>query len=136
MRAPYRVIAITGASSGLGAALASAYAGPGVVLGLAARNRERLERTAAACRAAGARVESAMLDVANTAAMTAWIEAFDGAHGTELLIANAGTSAGPDPDSAGEPTATTLRQIEVNLVGAVNTIAPVVCTTATKQSRV
>ena len=34
MRAPYRVIAITGASSGLGAALAMSYAGPGVVLGL------------------------------------------------------------------------------------------------------
>ncbi len=58
--------------------------------------------------------------------MAAWLEAFDRAHPVELLIANAGTSAGPDPDSAGEPAATTLRQIEVNLVGAVNTIAPLV----------
>jgi len=73
MRAPYRVIAITGASSGLGAALAISYAGPGVVLGLVARNRERLAQTEAACRAAGARVESAAIDVANTAAMTAWL---------------------------------------------------------------
>ena len=54
MRAPYRVVAITGASSGLGAALAVSYAGPGVVLGLIARNRERLARAEAACRAAGA----------------------------------------------------------------------------------
>src|SRR3954451_21106629 len=103
MRAPYRVIAITGASSGLGAALAAYYAGPGVVLGLVARNRERLARTEAACRAAGARVESAAIDVANTAAMTAWLGEFDSAHPVELLIANAGTSAGPDPDSPGEP---------------------------------
>jgi short-subunit dehydrogenase len=126
MRAPYRVIAITGASSGLGAALAISYAGPGVVLGLVARNRERLARTEAACRAAGARVESAAIDVANTAAMTAWLGEFDSAHPVELLIANAGTSAGPDPDSPGEPVAMTLRQIEVNLVGTVNTIAPLV----------
>ncbi len=126
MRAPYRVVAITGASSGLGAALAASYAGPGVVLALVARNRERLARTGAACRAAGARVESAALDVADTAAMASWLEEFDRAHPVELLIANAGTSAGSDPDNAGEPAATTLRQIEVNLVGAVNTIAPLV----------
>jgi short-subunit dehydrogenase len=126
MRAPYRVVVITGASSGLGAALAASYARPGVVLGLVARNRERLARTGAACRAAGARVESAALDVADAASMAAWIAAFDRAHPIELLIANAGISAGPDPDNAGEPAATTLRQIEVNLVGAVNTIAPLV----------
>ncbi|MGD9616044.1 MAG: SDR family NAD(P)-dependent oxidoreductase [Alphaproteobacteria bacterium] len=126
MRAPYQAIAITGASSGLGAALAASYAGPGVVLGLVARNRERLALTDSACRAAGARVESAAIDVADTAAMAAWLREFDCAHKTELLIANAGTSAGPDPDSPGEPAATTLRQIEVNLVGAVNTIAPLV----------
>ena len=40
---------------------------------------------------------------------------FDRAHPVELLIANAGISAGPDPDSPGEPAATTWRQIEVNL---------------------
>ncbi|MGE3784875.1 MAG: SDR family NAD(P)-dependent oxidoreductase, partial [Alphaproteobacteria bacterium] len=113
MRAPYRVVAITGASSGLGAALAASYAGPGVVLGLVARNRERLARTEAACRAAGAQVESAALDVADTAAIAGWLNAFDRAHPVELLIANAGTSAGPGPDSAGEPAATTQRQIAV-----------------------
>ncbi|HEX2151040.1 MAG TPA: SDR family NAD(P)-dependent oxidoreductase, partial [Stellaceae bacterium] len=126
MRAPYRVVAITGASSGLGAAMAASYAAPGIVLGLVARNRERLARTEAACRAAGARVESAAIDVADRVAMAGWLEAFDRAHHVELLIANAGISAGPDPDSPGEPAATTLRQIEVNLVGAVNTIAPLV----------
>ena len=63
MRAPYRVIVITGASSGLGAALAAAYAGPQVVLGLIGRNRERLATTEAGCRAAGAVVESAAIDV-------------------------------------------------------------------------
>jgi short-subunit dehydrogenase len=126
MRAPYRVIAITGASSGLGAALAMSYAGPDVVLGLVARNRERLARTEDACRAAGAEVESAAVDVADAAAMAFWLGEFDRAHPVELLIANAGISAGPDPDSPGEPAMTTLHQIAVNLVGAVNTIAPLV----------
>ena len=56
MRAPYRTIAITGASSGLGAALALSYAAPQTALGLLGRDRERLAATEAACRAAGATV--------------------------------------------------------------------------------
>lgn len=126
MRAPYRAIVITGASSGLGARLAQSYAGPQVVLGLIARNRERLAMTEAACRAAGAVVESAAIDVTDGDALASWLERFDRLYPVELLIANAGISAGPDPDSPGEPAAVTLRQIEVNLVGAVNTIAPLV----------
>ncbi len=126
MRAPYRVVVITGASSGLGAALAAAYAGPQTALGLIGRNPERLAATAAVCRAAGASVDSALIDVADGAALAAWLKAFDQAHPVELLIANAGISAGPDPDAAGEPASITLRQIEVNLLGAVHTIAPLV----------
>jgi short-subunit dehydrogenase len=126
MRASYRVIAITGASSGLGAALALAYAGPHTALGLIGRNRERLARTEAACRAAGATVAVAAIDVTDADALAAWLAEFDRTHPVELLIANAGTSAGPDPDNPGEPAATTRRQIDVNLVGAVNTIAPLV----------
>ena len=126
MRAPYRVVVITGASSGLGAALAAAYAGRGVAMGLTGRNAERLAATAAACRDAGAVVDSAAIDVADGKALGAWLEAFDSAHPVELLIANAGTSAGPDYDSPGEPLALTDRQLATNLTGAVNTIAPLV----------
>jgi short-subunit dehydrogenase len=125
-RASYRHIVITGASSGLGAALAIAYAAPGTALGLVARNALRLEATAAACREAGAAVISAAIDVADGAALAAWLGEFDLAYPVDLLIANAGTSAGPPPDSAGEPAETTMRQITTNLVGAVNTIAPLV----------
>src|SRR5260370_23533747 len=103
MRAPYRVVVITGASSGLGAALALSYAGPQTALGLLGRNRERLAATAASCRASGAIVDSAEIDVADGAALAAWLEPFDDAHPVELLIANAGISAGPEPDSPGEP---------------------------------
>ena len=126
MRAPFRTVVITGASSGLGAALALLYAGPGVAMGLLGRNPERLAASAAACRAVGAAVDSAMLDVADGAALGAWLEAFDDAHPVELLIANAGTSAGPDPGSPGEPLAVTQHQLGTNLLGAIHTIAPLV----------
>jgi short-subunit dehydrogenase len=126
MRAPYRVVVITGASSGLGAALALSYAGPQTVLGLLGRNAERLATTAARCRTLGASVETAAIDVADGACLAAWLEAFDEANPVELLIANAGISAGPEPDSPGELAPITLRQVETNLVGAVHTIAPLV----------
>ena len=126
MRAPYRVVVITGASSGLGAALALSYAGPQTALGLIGRNRERLAVTAASCRASGAIVDSAEIDVTDGAALAAWLEAFDDAHPVELLVANASISAGPEADSPGESAAITLRQIDVNLRGAIHTIAPMV----------
>jgi short-subunit dehydrogenase len=44
-----RHILITGASAGLGAALAEAYAAPGMRLSLARRNAERLTAVAAIC---------------------------------------------------------------------------------------
>jgi len=126
MRAPYRTVVITGASSGLGAALATAYAGPQTALGLVARNRERLEAMGATSRAAGALVETAALDVADGEALAAWLAEFDRAHPVELVVANAGISAGPAPDQPGEPAEVTLHQLATNLLGAVHTIAPLV----------
>ena len=126
MRAPFRAVVITGASSGLGAALAAAYAGPGVAMGLIGRDAGRLARTAAVCRSAGATVDSAAIDVADGPALETWLNAFDRAHPVELLIANAGTSAGPDYDSPGESVAMTERQLATNLLGAAHTVAPLV----------
>ncbi|MBV9151933.1 MAG: SDR family NAD(P)-dependent oxidoreductase [Alphaproteobacteria bacterium] len=126
MRAPFRTVVITGASSGLGAALAAAYAKPGVAMGLIGRDTARLAATAAVCRAAGATVDTAAIDVADGPALATWLEAFDAVHAIELLIANAGTSAGPDYHSPGEPLAMTERQLATNLLGGVHTVAPLV----------
>ncbi len=68
-------IVITGASSGIGEALALDYAGPGVALALTGRDAGRLEAVAAACRAKGATVDADTIDVVDRAALAAWLTA-------------------------------------------------------------
>lgn len=120
-----RGIVITGASSGLGASLARAYACEGVCLALIGRNGDRLAETAVACKDKGASVEALIADVSDLDRMRNWLTAFDEMHPIEVLIANAGTSAGP---RAGEPTEgveVAARQIRTNLLGVINTVEPI-----------
>jgi short-subunit dehydrogenase len=93
MRAP-RSVLITGASSGLGAALARAYAAPGVRLALTGRNAARLAAVATACRAAGSEVSESYLDVCDGNAVDSWIGRADAQAPLDLVIANAGISGG------------------------------------------
>lgn len=124
MRGPFDAVVITGASNGLGAALARAYPRPQVALGLLGRDRQRFEATAQACEARGARVRTAAIDVTDASAMTSWLGQFDRQNPVDLVVANAGASAGPDPESPSEGIDGVARQIQVNLFGATNTIEP------------
>lgn len=126
MRKGYRAIVITGASSGLGAALAEAYAGPQTVMGLLGRDRHRLSLTANACEAKGSRARVAAFDITNAPEVARWLTEFDADHPVELLIANAGTSAGPALGCPSEGVETAARQVRVNLLGAINTVEPLV----------
>lgn len=92
-------VVITGASAGLGEALALAYAAPGVRLGLVARNAERLSAVAQACRAKGADVETGALDLTASGTFKTWLAAFQAARPVDLVIANAGAFAGHRKDS-------------------------------------
>lgn len=121
MREPKSIL-ITGGSSGIGAALAKAYAGPGVALALSGRNAARLEAVAQACRACGAEVRSRRLDVTERDAMAHWTAEIDAAAPLDLVIANAGISAGTGAD--GESAAQTRGIFAVNLDGVVNTVLP------------
>lgn len=121
MRDP-RSILITGASSGIGAALARLYALEGVGLALGGRDAGRLAAVADDCRAAGAEVGEAIVDVTDSGAMASWIAEADGRRPIDLVIANAGISAGT-ADGLERPEQ--LRAIfAVNVDGAFNTVLP------------
>ena len=85
------VVVITGASEGIGRALALALAAQGPRLALAARNAERLESLAAECRAAGAEVLTVPGDLTDEAQCRALVDATVANFGRlDTLVANAG----------------------------------------------
>ncbi len=117
-------ILITGASSGIGAALALEFAGPGARLALGGRNQARLSAVAEACSNAGAEPRVAALDVRERPALAAWIAEVDHAAPLDLAIANAGVSAGTG--GGAETEAQTRRIVATNLDGVLNTVLPAV----------
>jgi short-subunit dehydrogenase len=119
-------IVITGASSGLGAGLARAYAGPGRVLGLAGRNAVRLAEVAATCRGLGAVVHEAVLDVADAGAVLAWLERLEAVTPIGMAIANAGVSGGTRADGKFEGLANAATVVRTNLLGVMNVVEPLV----------
>lgn len=118
MKDPKSII-ITGGSSGIGAALALDYAAPGVFLALTGRNRERLDLVAGACRAAGAEVVTGTVDVRDREALAAWLAKIDRDHPLDLVVANAGISAGSG--TFGETAEQVRAILAVNVDGVVNT---------------
>jgi short-subunit dehydrogenase len=119
-----RCIVVTGASSGIGRAIAQAAAEPGVILGLLGRDRDRLAQAASACRSAGAVVEIGIVDVRDAGAMCHWLESFDREHPIDLLIANAGVTGGLAPNRGIETAATSREVLETNILGVINTVQP------------
>ena len=117
-------ILITGASSGLGAALARAYAGPGVALALGGRDSARLDEVVKDCRAAGAEVAGHIVDVLDAPALAAWIAEADARAPLDLVIANAGVSAGTG--GVGETEEQARRIMAVNVDGVMDTVLPAV----------
>lgn len=113
---------ITGATSGIGRALAIELAGPGVTLHLGGRDAVRLAEAEAACRARGAAVVPRVVDVTDAADTEAWIS---GAGHLDLVIANAGIAAGMASGRTETP-AQTRAVFATNLDGALNTVLPAI----------
>jgi len=119
-----RSILITGASSGIGEALATAYAGWDISLALTGRDAGRLEAVAAVCRQRGASAQAATIDVADREAMARWIEEIDCTTPVDLAVANAGIGTGT---ADGVDTEEQVRRVfGVNLGGAFNTVLPLI----------
>lgn len=118
-------VVITGASSGIGEALAKDYAAPGVALALSGRDHTRLHAVADVCRARGAMVDARIIDVADREAMAAWLEGFDDAHPVDLVVANAGISIDKSNSSLDDFSIVRLT-MDVNINGVLNTVEPLV----------
>jgi NADP-dependent 3-hydroxy acid dehydrogenase YdfG len=119
-----KVIAITGASSGIGAATALLLAERGAVVALGARRTDRLETLADDIRALGGRAITARVDVTRREDLDAFVRSTVEEFGRlDVFVSNAGISklgAIGDGDRDGW-----AAMIDVNLTGVLNGIAAV-----------
>lgn len=122
----YKTILITGASSGIGMALALHYAQTGIRLYVTGRDDVRLSSVADLCRARGAHVETAVIDVTDKTALSAWVLSLDDQSPIDLVIANAGISGGTGGADGASWVDAEYRIFDVNLSGVLNTILPLV----------
>ena len=115
-----RRIFITGASSGIGEALARHYAGAGTEIGLYARRRELLEKLAASL---PGRCAIYPADITDSKAVAAAAQDYMARFGTpDLVIANAGISVGTHGDELRD-LGKLRRVLEVNVAGLAATLA-------------
>jgi short-subunit dehydrogenase len=115
------LVFLTGASSGIGAALARHYASHGASLGLVARNAERLGGLAA--RLPGEHL-CYSADVADAPALAHAAKDFMARRGVpDIVIANAGVSVGTSTEHA-EDLPVFERVLHTNVLGVVATFQP------------
>jgi len=118
-------VVITGASSGLGKALALCFAREGAILGLLGRSGDRLNAVADDCRRLGAVVSQATIDVRARSEMEAWLRTFDAHTPIDILIANAGIMAGRPTNANMESSDASYSLMEINVLGVLNSIQPI-----------
>lgn len=114
-----KVVVITGASSGIGEALALRLAGEGAWLALAARRTERLEALAGICIKKGGRALALPTDVSDETACRDMVDRTVAEYGRlDMLVNNAGITVGALLTEL--PDLTLFRRVmDVNFLGAV-----------------
>lgn len=119
-----KVIFLTGASSGIGEALAIALAEKGAILGLLARRDDLLKTIAEKCKKAGGTARIFVCDVTDEKGVAASAENLRAEFGRiDILICNAGIGG---PAHAKDLTNEVVKKIiEVNLMGAVYAVTAV-----------
>ncbi len=122
--APGRRALLTGASSGIGAALALELGRRGVSLWLGARRLDRLATLVDEIQAAGGKAKAMTLDVVDAAACARAVVAVDeDAGGLDIVIANAGVG-GKSPSLWDIDVDDAVATIGTNFTGALATILP------------
>lgn len=115
-----RSILLTGASEGIGRALAVELAGSGARLTLVARNEARLKELAAEVEALGGEARIVVADVTHTESSPRMVEAAVGAFGAlDILILNAGGSMWASFDALEDPVAASRELMELNFFACV-----------------
>ncbi|QQS33191.1 MAG: SDR family NAD(P)-dependent oxidoreductase [Acidobacteriota bacterium] len=117
-----KTIFLTGASSGIGEALARAFAGKGAVIGLLARRKDLLDRIAKDCEKAGGTARVFAVDVTDGDAVQKAVDEFlhEFEH-IDVAIANAGIGGNNAETRDLNPLAV-KKVIDINLLGAVNAV--------------
>jgi len=117
-------ILISGASSGIGRALAISYSATNVNLFLSGRNLEKLNETKKLCENLGAKVFLKVLDVRDENATKNWVDEIEKDYALDLVIANAGISAGT---SSGTESLKQIKEIfSTNVDGVINLTHPAI----------
>lgn len=115
-------ILITGATGGIGGALALEYAASGVTLVLQGRDTAKLAQLKAACEAKGAQVLTKELDVRDLGTLRSWVANLCAAGAPDLVYASAGVNTNTGPDSRGEQWAEVQALVEINILAAMATV--------------
>lgn len=121
-----KVVFLTGASSGIGEALAFAMAKRGATVGLVARRKDLLNDLADRCTKAGGKARALAADVTDEVAVAEAADDMRSEFGRiDILIANAGVG-GNDDDTRSYKPQSVKKVIDINLLGAVNAVHAVV----------
>ena len=117
-----KTVLITGATGGIGGALAQVYALPGNTLILQGRNVARLAELASQCETKGARVITKVVDVRDRIAFPNWLTAISQQETLDLVIVNAGVNTNIGADGSAEPWAEVEALVEINVLAAMATV--------------
>ena len=117
-----KTVFLTGASSGIGEALAVVLAKKGAVLGLVARRKELLDELKEKCEVAGGTARVFACDVVDAEALQKAADEFrDEFQHIDIMIANAGVGGNDAATRSYEPVSV-KKLIDINLLGSANAV--------------